>query len=97
MATTAIVLVGAVLVAAAIAMEARVLRLPTLRGREQGREQDAPEAQCVAVTAVGDRCVRVTADRHARYCWQHQRMAQQVGKRSDPLAPVGLVPRLTRR
>jgi hypothetical protein len=75
--TTTIVLVGAALVAAAIAMEAGVLRLPRLRGREQRREQDEPVAQCVAVTAVGDRCVRVTADRHARYCWQHQRMAHE--------------------
>jgi hypothetical protein len=97
MATTAIVLVGAALVAAAIAMEAGMLRIPRLRRRAQRREPDASGAQCVATTAGGDRCVRATADRHPHYCWQHQRMAQRVGKRDAPVASMGLVPRLIRR
>ncbi len=97
MATTAIVLVGAALVAALIAMEAGMLRLPRPRRREQRREPDAPGSQCVAMTAGGDRCARATADRHPHYCWQHQRMAQRVGKRGAPVASLGLVPRLTRR
>jgi hypothetical protein len=97
MATTAIVLVGAALVAAAIAMEAGMLRLPRLRWREQRLEPEASAAQCVATTAGGDRCVRATANRDPRYCWQHRRMAQRVSKRSAPLASLGLVPRLTRR
>jgi hypothetical protein len=101
MATTVIVLVGFVLVAAVIAMEAGVLRFPVLRGREQRREADADsnasEAQCVAMTAGGDRCVRPPTDRHAHYCWQHQRMAQRLSARSAPFAPAGFVPRLIRR
>lgn len=87
MATLAIVLAGIALVAAVIAMEAGALRLPTLRWHRQRRRDPITEvAQCLATTAGGDRCVRGTADRHSRYCWQHQRMAQQIGKRSAPLA-----------
>ena len=100
METMTIILLGAVLVAAVIAMEAGVLRLPTLRSRaerreenalladaSQGGEADATAARCVAMTAGGDRCVRVLNDRRSNYCWQHQRMAQQLDERGVPLAP----------
>jgi hypothetical protein len=87
MATLAIVLVGIALVAAVIAREAGAVWLPTLRWqRQRHRDPIAEVAQCLATTAGGDRCVRGAADRHSRYCWQHQRMAQQIGKRSAPLA-----------
>jgi hypothetical protein len=97
MATTAIILVGAVLVAAAIAMEAGVLRLPTPRGREPRSTPDAPVAQCVATTAGGDRCVRPPVDRHSHYCWQHHRMAVRLGNRGAQLASAGAAARFTRR
>lgn len=84
MATLAIVLVGIALVVAAIAMEAGVLRFPTLRRQRAARLDPAADVvQCVATTADGDRCVRGTAARHSRYCWQHQRMARQIGE-SNP-------------
>jgi hypothetical protein len=101
MATTAIVLVGAALVAAVIAMEAGVLRRPEVRwgARRRGANAEASPSvtQCVAMTADGDRCVRAPTDRHTHYCWQHQRMAQRLSNRSTSLAPTGVGLRLTRR
>ena len=90
MATLTIVLVGGLLLATLIAMEAGVLHLPTLRLRRAAPLYPADEHdQCVATTAGGDRCVRGTADRRSHYCWQHQRMARQIGERGAPLASAG--------
>ncbi|HEX3433461.1 MAG TPA: hypothetical protein VHT25_05290 [Solirubrobacteraceae bacterium] len=90
MATLTVVLLGGALLATVIAMEAGVLRFPTLRLRRAARPDPIVEPdQCVATTAGGDRCVRGTADRRSHYCWQHQRMARQIGERSAQLASVG--------
>jgi hypothetical protein len=90
MATLTIVLVGIALVAVIIAFEAGVLRLPALRWRRTaGPDATAKVVRCVATTADGDRCVRVPAGRRSRYCWQHERMAQQVRKRGAPMASAG--------
>lgn len=90
MATLTIILVGVALVAAVIAMEAGALRFPTLRWHRTARPYEIAEPdQCVATTAGGDRCVRGTANRRARYCWQHQRMSRQVGERGAPLTSAG--------
>lgn len=94
MATLTIILAGIALVAAVIASEAGMLRLPALRWQRPARlAATADVAQCVATTAGGNRCVRGTAKRRSRYCWQHQRMAQQVPRRGDPIASVGPGPR----
>lgn len=87
MAPIVVVLVGALLIVLVFAMEGGVLRLPSLRRRREPRRNYEPyepylelsggEDQCVATTADGQQCVRTRASRHTRYCWQHQRMAQE--------------------
>ncbi len=76
MATLGVVLLGAALVALAIAIEAGALRARPLRRRGEPRYDPAGDSdKCVATTADGQQCTRVRAEGHRRYCWQHQRMA----------------------
>jgi hypothetical protein len=76
MATLGAVLLGAALVALAIAIEAGALRTRPLRRRGEPRYDPAGDSdKCVATTADGQQCTRVRTEGHRRYCWQHQRMA----------------------
>lgn len=84
MAPTVVVLVGAILIVLVFAMEGGALHLRSPRRRREPRREYEPylersggEDRCVATTADGQQCVRSRASGHTRYCWQHQRMAQE--------------------